>query len=144
MFGSNLYITVRRILNLLTLLYLTPPRWINSVRGSFFLPCCRMKTVTMLRRRSEFFVFLDSVRSVRSEKEEQKEELQLSPYEEYLQVLLQMKMTSAVSAQRNKIIPEELFFPFKHTVSLVNRLSVVNTIVQYDKRRVCFVKSRPR
>ncbi|XP_076614808.1 formin-binding protein 1 isoform X1 [Chaetodon auriga] len=54
-----------------------------------------MKTVTMLRRRSEFFVFLDNVRSVKSEKEEQKEEEQLSPYEEYLQVLLQMKMTSA-------------------------------------------------
>ncbi|XP_070845342.1 formin-binding protein 1 isoform X6 [Chaetodon trifascialis] len=54
-----------------------------------------MKAVTMLRRRSEFFVFLDSVRSVKSEKEEQKEEEQLSPCEEYLQVLLQMKMTSA-------------------------------------------------
>ncbi|XP_034997553.1 formin-binding protein 1 isoform X4 [Hippoglossus stenolepis] len=51
--------------------------------------------MTMLRRKSEFFVFLDSVRSVKSEKEEQNEENQLSPYEEYLQVLLQMKMTSA-------------------------------------------------
>ncbi|XP_055369255.1 formin-binding protein 1 isoform X22 [Betta splendens] len=51
--------------------------------------------MTMLRRKSEFFVFLDSVRSVTSEKDEQKEERQLSPYEEYLQVLLQMKMTIA-------------------------------------------------
>lgn len=54
----------------------------------------------MLRRRSEFFVFLDSARSVKSEKEEQQEERQLSPYEEYLHVLLQMKMTSAVSQQK--------------------------------------------
>lgn len=58
----------------------------------------------MLRRKSEFFVFLDSARSVKSEKEERKETLQLSPYEEYLQVLLQMKMTSAVSEQRREII----------------------------------------
>ncbi|XP_054613986.1 formin-binding protein 1 isoform X4 [Dunckerocampus dactyliophorus] len=43
----------------------------------------------MLRRRSEFFIFLDSP-SVKPEKEERK----LSPYQEYLQVLLQMKMTS--------------------------------------------------
>lgn len=56
-----------------------------------------MNTVTMLRRRSEFFIFLDNVRSVTSEKEEPKDEHQLSPYEEYLQVLLQMKLTSAVS-----------------------------------------------
>ncbi|XP_030005934.1 formin-binding protein 1 isoform X12 [Sphaeramia orbicularis] len=48
----------------------------------------------MLRRRSDFFVFLDSSFSTISEKEEEKEE-PLSPYEEYLQVLLQMKMTSA-------------------------------------------------
>lgn len=65
----------------------------------------------MLRRRSEFFVFLDNVRSVKSEMEEQKEECQLSPDEEYLQVLLQMKMTSAVSEQRCKIA--ERIFPFK-------------------------------
>ncbi|TKS84656.1 Formin-binding protein 1 [Collichthys lucidus] len=50
----------------------------------------------MLRRRSEFFVFLDSVRSVKSEKEEREREgRQSRPFEEYLQVLLQMKMTSA-------------------------------------------------
>lgn len=61
----------------------------------------------MLRRKSEFFVFLDSVRSVKSEKEEQKEEDQLSPYEEYLQVLLQMRMTSAVSEQ--KLFLEDYF-----------------------------------
>ncbi|KAK1883869.1 Formin-binding protein 1 [Dissostichus eleginoides] len=48
----------------------------------------------MLRRKSEFFIFLDNVRSGKSETEEQKEEQQLSLYEEYLQVLLQMKMTS--------------------------------------------------
>ncbi|XP_063334237.1 formin-binding protein 1 homolog isoform X7 [Pelmatolapia mariae] len=54
-----------------------------------------MKTVTMLRRRSEFFVFLDSALSVITQKEEQKEEPPLSPCDEYLQVLLQMKTTSA-------------------------------------------------
>lgn len=54
----------------------------------------------MLRRRSEFFVFLDSARSLKLEKEEQLEERELSPYEEYLQVLLQMKLTSAVSEQK--------------------------------------------
>ncbi|XP_063745192.1 formin-binding protein 1 isoform X8 [Eleginops maclovinus] len=48
----------------------------------------------MLRRKSEFFIFLDNVRSGKSETEEQKEEQPLSPYEEYLQVLLEMKMTS--------------------------------------------------
>lgn len=57
----------------------------------------------MLRRRSEFFVFLDNVRSVKQEKEEQKEEKQLSPYEDYLQVLLQMKVTSDVSEHRSKL-----------------------------------------
>lgn len=55
----------------------------------------------MLRRKSEFFIFLDNVRSGKSETDEQKEEQQLSPYEEYLQVLLQMKMTSDVSEQRH-------------------------------------------
>lgn len=53
----------------------------------------------MLRRRSEFFVFLDSVRAVKSDPDES-DEPQLSPFEEYLQVLLQMKMTSAVSDHR--------------------------------------------
>lgn len=53
----------------------------------------------MLRRKSEFFVFLDGVRSAKSDTEEQKEDRQPSPYEEYLQVLLQMKLTSAVSEQ---------------------------------------------
>ncbi|KAM9794521.1 formin-binding protein 1 isoform 3-T3 [Syngnathus typhle] len=43
----------------------------------------------MLRRSSEFFIFLDSP-SVKPEKVGRK----LSPYQEYLQVLLQMKMTS--------------------------------------------------
>ncbi|XP_077594269.1 formin-binding protein 1 isoform X19 [Stigmatopora nigra] len=43
----------------------------------------------MLRRRSEFFIFLDS-----SPTKTEKEGRTLSPYQEYLQVLLQMKMTS--------------------------------------------------
>ncbi|XP_077354427.1 formin-binding protein 1 isoform X30 [Festucalex cinctus] len=43
----------------------------------------------MLRRRSEFFIFLDSP-PVKLEKDGRN----LSPYQEYLQVLLQMKMTS--------------------------------------------------
>lgn len=51
----------------------------------------------MLRRRSEFFVFLDGMRS--KPEEEQKEERPQSACEEYLQVLLQMKMTSSVSQQ---------------------------------------------
>lgn len=71
----------------------------------------------MLRRKSEFFVFLDSIRSVKSEKVERQEECQLRPFEEYLQVLLQMKMTSAVSEQKHT--PAELFFPFKHAISLL-------------------------
>lgn len=75
----------------------------------------------MLRRKSEFFVFLDSVRSVKSEKEEQKEEQPLSPCEEYLHLLLQMKMTSNVSGQRSKMSLADLFVPFKHTVSLVKQ-----------------------
>ncbi len=62
----------------------------------------------MLRRRSEFFVFLDSARSAKLEKEEQQEETQLSPYEEYLHVLLQMKITSAVSEQ--KLYLQNYFF----------------------------------
>lgn len=57
--------------------------------------------MTMLRRRSEFFVFLDNALSVKAEREEPKEEEEqkLGPFEDYLQVLLQMKMTSAVSVQ---------------------------------------------
>lgn len=51
----------------------------------------------MLRRRSEFFVFLDGMRS--KPEEEQKEERAQSACEEYLHVLLQMKMTSSVSQQ---------------------------------------------
>lgn len=51
----------------------------------------------MLRRRSEFFVFLDGMRS--KPEEEQKGERAQSACEEYLQVLLQMKMTSFVSQQ---------------------------------------------
>lgn len=57
----------------------------------------------MLRRRSQFFVLIDNALSVKAEKEEQKEEeqkeeaLTASPFEEYLQNLLQMKTTSAVS-----------------------------------------------
>ncbi|KAA8584379.1 hypothetical protein FQN60_008164, partial [Etheostoma spectabile] len=38
---------------------------------------------------------MDSVRSLKLETEEQKEEHQLTPFEEYLQVLLQMKLASA-------------------------------------------------
>lgn len=51
----------------------------------------------MLRRRSEFFVFLDGMRS--KPEEEQKEERPQSACEEYLQVLLQMRTTSSVSQQ---------------------------------------------
>ncbi|XP_059906453.1 formin-binding protein 1 isoform X15 [Gadus macrocephalus] len=47
----------------------------------------------MLRRKSEFFVFMDSVRSSRSEPVEE-DKLQSSPFDEYLQVLLDMKITS--------------------------------------------------
>lgn len=46
----------------------------------------------MLRRRSEFFLFLDNPH-VKPEKDGRKP----SPYQEYLQVLLHMKMTSTVS-----------------------------------------------
>lgn len=53
----------------------------------------------MLRRRSEFFLFLDEARSGKPGKEEQKEEHHPSPCEDYLGVLLQMKMTSDVSEQ---------------------------------------------
>lgn len=49
----------------------------------------------MLRRRSEFFVFLDGMRA--KPEEEPREERPQSACEEYLQVLLQMKMTSSVS-----------------------------------------------
>ncbi|XP_037609417.1 formin-binding protein 1 isoform X22 [Sebastes umbrosus] len=52
-----------------------------------------MKTMTMLRRKS--YIFLGNVLSVKSETEEQKEEQPLSSHDEYLQVLLQMRMTSA-------------------------------------------------
>ncbi|KAM9735840.1 formin-binding protein 1 isoform 21-T21 [Menidia menidia] len=52
--------------------------------------------MSMLRRKSNFFVFLDNALSVKEEKEEQtEEEPKLGPFEEYLQGLLQMKMTSA-------------------------------------------------
>ena len=54
------------------------------------------KTVKMLRRKSEFFVFMDSVRASRSEPAEG-DRSQLSPFDEYLQVLLDMKITSNVS-----------------------------------------------
>ncbi|XP_075872382.1 formin-binding protein 1 isoform X23 [Nelusetta ayraudi] len=47
----------------------------------------------MLRRRSEFFVFLDGMRA--KPEEEQREEPPQSACEEYLQVLLQMKTTSS-------------------------------------------------
>lgn len=53
----------------------------------------------MLRRRSEFFLFVDDARSGKSGKEEHKEECHPSPCEDYLGVLLQMKMTSDVSEQ---------------------------------------------
>ncbi|XP_056873980.1 formin-binding protein 1 isoform X30 [Takifugu flavidus] len=49
-----------------------------------------MKPVAMLRRRSEFFLFLDDACSAKSEKEEHPS----SPCEDYLRVLLQMKITS--------------------------------------------------
>ncbi|KAK2888090.1 hypothetical protein Q8A73_019538 [Channa argus] len=50
--------------------------------------------MTTLRRKSEFLFFLDGIRSVKAEKEQH----QLSPCEECMQVLLQMKMTSAVTS----------------------------------------------
>lgn len=53
----------------------------------------------MLRRRSEFFLFLDDARSSKSGKEEHQEARHPSPCEDYLGVLLQMKMTSDVSEQ---------------------------------------------
>lgn len=53
----------------------------------------------MLRRRSEFFLSLDDAHSAKSEKEGRKEERPPNPCEDYLQVLLQMKMTSDVSEQ---------------------------------------------
>lgn len=53
----------------------------------------------MLRRRSEFFLFLDDSRSKKSGKEEHKEERHPSPCDDYLEVLLQMKGTSDVSEQ---------------------------------------------
>ncbi|XP_072310616.1 formin-binding protein 1 isoform X19 [Eucyclogobius newberryi] len=52
----------------------------------------------MLRRRSEFFIFLDNVLSVKSDNEEpdeSKKEEKSGPFEDYLQELLQIKMTSA-------------------------------------------------
>lgn len=59
----------------------------------------------MLRRRSQFFVFLDNALSVKAEEEGaiEGEEVALTPFEEYLQMLLQMKMTSSVSGQRRVI-----------------------------------------
>lgn len=59
----------------------------------------------MLRRKSEFFVFMDNVRSAKSETAEE-DKSQLSPFEEYLQVLLDMKITSTVSRKKrnNKLI----------------------------------------
>lgn len=66
----------------------------------------------MLRRKSEFFVFLDNVLSVKAEKEEQKdEEHTASVFEEYVQGLLHMKMSSAVSEPR---IFAELLLSVKH------------------------------
>lgn len=59
----------------------------------------RLEPVAMLRRRSEFFLFLDDARAGKPGKEEQKEEHRPSPCEDYLGVLLQMKMTSDVSEQ---------------------------------------------
>jgi hypothetical protein len=67
----------------------------------FALGHCKNKTVKMLRRKSEFFVFMDSVRSSRSEPVEE-DKLQLSPFDEYLQVLLDMKITSNVSRKQRK------------------------------------------
>lgn len=51
----------------------------------------------MLRRKSEFFVFLESVRSSKAEETEEPKEEPASAYEEYLQLLMQMKTTSGVS-----------------------------------------------
>lgn len=73
----------------------------------------------MLRRKSEFWDFLYSICSLVSEKEGLNKEGQLSPYEEYLQLLLQMKMASDVSEWRDTPNPLGfvLFFLFKHTVN---------------------------
>lgn len=50
-------------------------------------------------------VFLDNALSVKAEEEGaiEGEEVALTPFEEYLQTLLQMKMTSSVSGQRREI-----------------------------------------
>ncbi|XP_061655396.1 formin-binding protein 1 isoform X4 [Phyllopteryx taeniolatus] len=65
-------------------------RWTDFLGGFFFSTFYgTVKTAVMLRRRSEFFIFLDNP-PVKPEKDGHK----LSPYQEYLQVLLQMKMTS--------------------------------------------------
>lgn len=50
-------------------------------------------------RRSEFFLFLDDARSGKSGREEHEEESHPSACEDYLGVLLQMKMTSGVREQ---------------------------------------------
>lgn len=77
-------------------------RWINCIPRSVVLWCTRVRAVSMLRRRSQFFVFLDNALSVSAEDEgaREGEEHILTPFEEYLQMLLQMKMTSSVSQQK--------------------------------------------
>lgn len=54
----------------------------------------------MLRRKSEFFDFVDNLRSSKSQSAEQ--ESQLSPFEDYLQMLLDMKIASSVSSRKEK------------------------------------------
>ncbi|KAM4719466.1 formin-binding protein 1 isoform 12-T12 [Anableps anableps] len=51
----------------------------------------------MLRRRSQFFVLMDNALSVKAEKEEEQKEEDptVGPFEEYLQMLLKLKLTSA-------------------------------------------------
>ncbi|KAL6096663.1 uncharacterized protein ACO6RY_05933 [Pungitius sinensis] len=70
----------------------------------------------MLRRKSEFFVFLESVRSLKADAEEPREEPPPSAYEEYLQLLMQMKTTSGVSERRRSMI---LFSPREARKALV-------------------------
>lgn len=71
------------------------------------------RTAVMLRRKSDFFVFRDNSLSVKSDKEARKEEEQSpTPFEEYVYGLLQIKTTSAVSEQRQKVFIDlvQLFY----------------------------------
>lgn len=61
----------------------------------------------MLRRKSEFFDFMDNIRTSKSESAEP-DKSQLSPFEEYLQVLLDMKITSTVSSWKKSTMQSKV------------------------------------